>query len=540
MPVRLRDTTREAHLFSEALEVFGWFSVHAQARASRFGSTPIATLARLGILGPALIAGLCAARTCAQQGAPQSTLNAEIAGKVMGANGQGVAGAVVRLLADGARDAMEVKSGAEGAFEIPNLAAGKYTLTAESGQLQAPSTSVLAAQGKVVAVVLVLVTGNPAGKAQGQGFAEAMEFADQPNFTVAGVTDWTAAGGHGSDVNLRASEALVDETVRLKAEGGKDPAKPDDEKSALSQKDVEQITALKGSGDFAQARSRLDDLLAHGETADLRRLSAEVDEALGDPLAAVHEFERAARLDPSEENYFAWGSELLLHRAVIEAREVFTRGTVAYPGSVRMQTALGAALFAGAHYDEAALRLCAASDLDPANTEPYLFLGRVVVTAPNPLPCVVPHLKRFAEMQATNPLANYFYAMAMWKENGQPSDAASVAGVEALLKKAVSLDAQCGPAWLQLGVLSDERKDYNGAISYFQKAVAADPEMSEAHYRLGTAYDRLGERDKAKLEFDLHETIDREQKAQVEQQRRAIKQFQVLEPEQTPDQAAKP
>jgi Spy/CpxP family protein refolding chaperone len=64
--------------------------------------------------------------------------------------------------------------------------------------------------------------------------------------------------------------------------------------------------------------------------------------------------------------------------------------------------------------------------------------------------------------------------------------------------------------------------------------------MSEAHYRLGTAYDRLGERDKAKLEFDLHETIDREQKAQVEQQRRAIKQFQVLEPEQTPDQAAKP
>jgi tetratricopeptide (TPR) repeat protein len=143
-------------------------------------------------------------------------------------------------------------------------------------------------------------------------------------------------------------------------------------------------------------------------------------------------------------------------------------------------------------------------------------------------------------MQATNPLANYFYAMAMWKENGQPSDAASVAGVEALLKKAVSLDAQCGPAWLQLGVLSDERKDYNGAISYFQKAVAADPEMSEAHYRLGTAYDRLGERDKAKLEFDLHETIDREQKAQVEQQRRAIKQFQVLEPEQTPDQAAKP
>ena len=34
-----------------------------------------------------------------------------------------------------------------------------------------------------------------------------MEFADKPNFTVAGVTDWTAVGGHGSDATLRTSEA---------------------------------------------------------------------------------------------------------------------------------------------------------------------------------------------------------------------------------------------------------------------------------------------------------------------------------------------
>ena len=487
----------------------------------------LAKLARLGIPGPVLAMGACIWVAGAQHAATQDATNAEIAGRVVDANGKAVAGAIVRLQADGAA-AVEIKSDAGGEFRARDLGAGQYTLTAKSGPLAASSV-VSAARGKVVSVVLVLAapSGGQGGNAPGQGFAEAMEFADKPNFTVAGVTDWTAAGGHGSDVNLRASEALVDETVRMKPEGGDNRAMPNDEKIAVSEKDAEQIRTLKGSGDFAQARSRLDDRLAHGETADLRRLSGEVDEALGDPLAAVREFERAAQLDPSEENYFAWGSELLLHRAVLEAREVFTRGIAAYPKSVRMQTALGAALFAGARYDEAALRLCAASDLDPADREPYMFLGRIVVTAPDPLPCVVPHLKRFAEMQAADPLANYFYAMAMWKENGQPSDAASVAGVEALLKKAVSLDAQCGPAWLELGILSDERKDYGGAISYFQKAVAADPEMSEAHYRLGTAYDRVGERDKAKLEFDLHETLDREQKAQVEAQRRAIKQFDV-------------
>ena len=46
--------------------------------------------------------------------------------------------------------------------------------------------------------------------------SSAMEFADNPNFTVAAVTDWTAAGGHGSDAVLRTSEALNRETTALK------------------------------------------------------------------------------------------------------------------------------------------------------------------------------------------------------------------------------------------------------------------------------------------------------------------------------------
>ena len=53
----------------------------------------------------------------------------------------------------------------------------------------------------------------PADNTQG------MEFADKPDFAVAGVTDWTAVGGHGSDSSLRTSEALTREALTLKAEG---------------------------------------------------------------------------------------------------------------------------------------------------------------------------------------------------------------------------------------------------------------------------------------------------------------------------------
>jgi tetratricopeptide (TPR) repeat protein len=244
-------------------------------------------------------------------------------------------------------------------------------------------------------------------------------------------------------------------------------------------------------------------------------------------LAAVHEFEQAVRLDPSERSYFEWGSELLLHRAVLQAREVFQKGVEAYPKSVRMLTALGTALFAGARYDEAAQRLCEASDLNPADPEPYIFMGKIELAAPNPLSCIEPKLARFAEQQPGNPLANYYYAMAIWKEQAQPNDQHSLQQVETLLTKAVTLDVNCADAYLQLGIIHYSQHDFEKAIGFYVRAIAANPELAEAYYRLAVAYDRTGEREKARREFQLHDEIRKRQAAAVERQRKEVKQFLV-------------
>ena len=103
--------------------------------------------------------------------------------------------------------------------------------------------------------------------------------------------------------------------------------------------------------------------------------------------AAVHEYERAAQLDPSEQNYFAWATELLLHRAIQPAAEVFKKGAAAHPHSERMLAGLGAALYASGLYAQAAEQVCAASDLNPADVTPYLFLGKMVQASSQPLPC---------------------------------------------------------------------------------------------------------------------------------------------------------
>jgi tetratricopeptide (TPR) repeat protein len=252
-----------------------------------------------------------------------------------------------------------------------------------------------------------------------------------------------------------------------------------------------------------------------------------VDEKLGDPLSAVHEFEHAVKEDPSEENYFAWGTELLEHRAIWQAKDVFEAGVKAYPKSARLLTALGTALFSGAMYEDAARRLCEASDLSPSNAEPYLFMGKVEIASPDPLPCVEAKLKRFVELQPANALANYYYAMAYWKQNGKSMDAETLRHVQQYLSNAVNADAKCSSAYLQLGVIKASQSDFRKAAEYYEKAIDADSHSTEAHYRLGVAYDRLGEKEKAAEELKIHAELEKQQAAAVDKRRREVKQFLV-------------
>ena len=400
--------------------------------------------------------------------------------------------------------------------------------------------------------------------------AQSIDFSDNADFKIAGVTDWTAVGGHGSDATLRTSEDLARETAALQARNASEPASsPADpgleehlravlaaapgaysanyelgsyyvrtqqyeraipflkRASQLSpggsESEYQLVLACRGLGDLKQAKQHVDLALARTDSADLHRLAGDIDEALGDPLASVQQYERAVRLDPSEPNYFAWGSELLLHRAVWQAAEVFKAGAKAHPRSARMRTGWGTALFAGDLYNEAAQRLCEAADLDRGNKEIYSFMGKVDAAAPGSQPCIEAKLARLAQQQPDSAAANYLYALTLLKQKGQDTEV-----VEALLKKTVAIDPRNADALLQLGLLAFARKDYGAAIRLYTQAANADPRLPEVHYRLGIAYDRVGEKQKANTQFDLHASLEKELANAVEQQRHEIKQFLVV------------
>ena len=89
-----------------------------------------------------------------------------------------------------------------------------------------------------------------------------MEYADAPNFTVAAVTDWTAAGGHGSDTSLRTSEALNRETLRLKAAADRANADGGESEQSLREaleKSPRDLKANEDLGRFYLAAERYSD-----------------------------------------------------------------------------------------------------------------------------------------------------------------------------------------------------------------------------------------------------------------------------------------
>jgi len=422
----------------------------------------------------------------------------------------------------------------DGKYRFTALPRGTYMLRAEmGGNGEAAFGPFVLASREGKQVDLTLRAANPSG---------APEFFDEPQFTVAGVTDNTYRGGHGSDSVLRSSEALTKATASLSKEspGASTSVSPSTEiEKSLRER------AATAPGDF-EANYNLGKFLAHdgrprealtylerassipcstAEKARLHHLSGEINETLGNSLEAVREYQNAAELEASEPYLFDWGAELLMHRAAEPATEVFIKGNHLFPHSVRMLLGLAVAWYVRGFYDQAAQRFFQASDLNPIDPEPYLFLGKVEGREIILSDGFVERFERFAELQPDNPWANYYYAVSLWRRRTGPEDSGTAARVQALLEKAVRLDPSLGAAYLQLGALYSERKDSRAAISTYQRAIELYPQMEEAHYRLSQAYRSAGETRKAQEELMLYNQLSKRSAEQREQERKALQQF---------------
>jgi tetratricopeptide (TPR) repeat protein len=526
--------------------------------------TATCLLAVMASLAPSMVHGQSADRM----------ESASLQGLVRDSHDRPVAAAKVYLQTDIGTTTLTAVTDSEGLYHFAALRAGVYILRAEKAGYDAAIFGRCALGGKETKKIDLTL--KPAKASAQGGSTGTPEFYDEPQFTVAGVTDTTQLGGHGSDTAVRTREGLARETASLKPladvsphtlgataaekslreaaehepesfdtnyrfgkllvdEGKAREALPYlDHASQLRPGDYEAAYALArahaDAGNPQDARTRLRALQtvqdkAGQEKAELHHLLGDVEEKLGNPLKAVQEYERAAEMSPSEPNLFDWGAELLMHRAMEPAIEVFIKGNRLFPHSVRMLVGLGVSWYARGSYELAVQRLCEASDLNPDDPSPYLFLGKIQSVEKTQPDALVERLRRFVTLRPENAMSNYYYAVSLWKGRKGPEDDEILAQVQSLLEKAVHLDPRLGPGHLQLGILYAERKDFSGAISAYQQTIEVSPSLEEAHYRLAQAYRQTGQKLKAQEEFEVYDQISKKKAADAERERHEIQQF---------------
>lgn len=436
----------------------------------------------------------------AQSRAPAN--RGEIHGVVRDEQGHPVAGVTVRALSHGQETQSETS--ADGGFEFSGLAAGEYGMRAAKEGCD--KVHVALGEGESKQVDLKLTS---KGCELGQ-----VAFFDDPKFTVAGVSDATSPGGHGSNTVLRTTESLARETASLSAAG-----KP---------KGNSELATARGfyaRGEYGQARTATEALLQRQPTAEAHHLLAEIDEKAGDSLGAVHEYQKAAEMDPSEANVFDWGSELLLHRALEPATEVFTHGHNLYPGSARMLIGLGVVWYARGSYDQAARALGEAADLNENDPTPYLFMGKIVETEVAPPKEILERMTKLAKVLPENAQAQYYCGLSLWKGRRASEGLEKKDEALAHLQRAVELDPKLGSAWAAMGVVHAASGELQQAIADYEKGIAASPELPEAHYRLAQLYGRLGEKAKRQEQLEIYEQTSKNEEKQLERDRRAIQDF---------------
>lgn len=278
-------------------------------------------------------------------------------------------------------------------------------------------------------------------------------------------------------------------------------------------------------GRLDAARQVIAELLKKENRGELHSLLAQIEEKQGNSVKAASEYETAAHLEPSEDNLFNWGSEMLLHRTYEPAITIFATAAERYPDSARLQIGLGLAQYSRGNYDQAVKALLKAASLTPSDPRCYYFLSKAYDSSPGEAGEVVQAFRRYAALEPDNALAQYYYALSLWKGRRSAGAAPDLNQVEALLKKAIALNDRLPEAHLQLGDLYADQHQYEKSVPEYERALALNPNLPDAHFRLATDYVHLGQREKAQPEFAAYQKLRAEHLAEMDKEQLEVKQF---------------
>jgi tetratricopeptide (TPR) repeat protein len=183
------------------------------------------------------------------------------------------------------------------------------------------------------------------------------------------------------------------------------------------------------------------------------------------------------------------------------------------------------ALYARGLYEDSVSALLAAADLTPVDPRCYQFLARAYDSSPKQADDVIQRFRRYAELKPADALAQYYYAMSLWKGKRLEDSSPDLPLVESLLKKSIALDGTLADSHLQLGNLYSDQHNYGDSIPEYRRALELNPNLPDAHYRLGTALVHQRQKDQAQQEFAIYQKLRAQHMAEDDKERAEVQQF---------------
>jgi tetratricopeptide (TPR) repeat protein len=280
----------------------------------------------------------------------------------------------------------------------------------------------------------------------------------------------------------------------------------------------DEALALHEAGQSEEAKDVLAHMQGVDQSAAAQSLYGDIEEKLGNYKEAVQRYGSAANLDPSEINVFTLGTEFLRHWTFEPAIQEFNFGISHFPASVKMRLALGIAYYGNRNYDKSLPIFTHLLEDDPDNVLYAELVGRTCMVETEGADTRCDSLVQFTKRHPENALITTFAAAHIIQDLKASSQ---VELAHSLLTAALKTDPKLSLAQYQLGMLMQTEEHWADSIPYLEAAIHLQPEYSEAHYRLGLAYVRVGRKNDAHTEMLLfrkyHQQAEEEQNAKLRQ-----------------------
>jgi tetratricopeptide (TPR) repeat protein len=227
---------------------------------------------------------------------------------------------------------------------------------------------------------------------------------------------------------------------------------------------------------------------------------------------AAKQFTAAIALDRyDEDTHFRLSQVYLYQQDFASAVQSLETARRVFDKSPQIELALGVAYYGLRQFERAVDQFLKTIRLAPEVPQPYLFLGRIVDHATERLPEVIEAFKQLEASEPKNSVGYALHAKALVLQlapSGFPIEAQTALE---LAEKSLALKEENSEAHLQLGILLDRKKEYAEAATHLERSAQLNPRDPAVHYRLARVYDRLGRKEEAARQRELHEKLSEQE-----------------------------